>query len=146
MKDQDNGSGKAQESGSNDYYKKNHFYALRSRGEQETSPDVVTDMLKVFSIDVYDLVDVGATLSFVTPLVAKKFGILRDILHAPFMVTTPFGESVVAIGVYRSCPIMFPNRVSHVELVELDMVDFDILFVIDQLHACLTLFIIERGW
>ena len=92
LKSQDKGSGKAQESGSNDYYKKNHFYALLSRGEQETSPDVVNDMLKVFSIDVYDLVDVGATLSFVTPLVAKKFDIFPDILNEPFMVSTPIGE------------------------------------------------------
>ena len=50
---QDKGNGQDQASGSNEALKKNHFYALRSRGEQETSPDVVTGMLKVFSIDVY---------------------------------------------------------------------------------------------
>ena len=32
-------------------------------------------LLKVFSIDVYALLDPGATLSFVTPLVDKKFDI-----------------------------------------------------------------------
>ena len=47
------GSGKAQASGSNEAPKKNHFYTLRSRGEKDTSPDVVTGMLKVFSIDGY---------------------------------------------------------------------------------------------
>ena len=49
-------------------------------------------MLKVFSIDVYALLDPGATLSFVTPLVAKKFDILPDILHEHFLVSTPVGE------------------------------------------------------
>ena len=49
--------GKDQASGSNESPKKNHFYALRSRGEQDTSPDVMTDMLNVFSIDVYALID-----------------------------------------------------------------------------------------
>ena len=44
--------------------KKNHFYALPSRGEQESPPDVVTGMLHVFSIDVYILLNMGATLSF----------------------------------------------------------------------------------
>ncbi|XP_069150827.1 uncharacterized protein [Solanum lycopersicum] len=76
--------------------KKNHFYALRSRCEQETSPDVVTGMLKIFSIDGYALLDSGATLSFVTPLVAKKFDILPDILHEHFLMSTPVSEYVVA--------------------------------------------------
>ncbi|XP_069150302.1 uncharacterized protein [Solanum lycopersicum] len=81
LKSQDKGSDKAQASGSSDAPKKNHFYALRSRDEKETSPDVVTGMLKIFTLDVYALLDRGATLSFVTPLVDKKFDILPDILH-----------------------------------------------------------------
>ena len=74
------------------------MYALRSRGEKDTSPDVVADMLKVLSIGVYALLDPGATLSFVTPLVAKKFDILLYFLHEPFIMSTPVGESVVAKG------------------------------------------------
>ena len=38
-------------------------------------------MLKVFSIDVYVLVDPGSTLLFVTLLVGKNFDILPDIFH-----------------------------------------------------------------
>ena len=45
LKSQDKGSGQAQASGSSDAPKKNRFYALRSRGEQETSPDMVTESL-----------------------------------------------------------------------------------------------------
>ena len=40
---------------------------------------------------------------------------------------TPMGESVVAKRVYKNCPIMLPYSVSHVLLVELDMLDFDII-------------------
>ena len=40
-----------------------------------TSPDVVTGMLKVSSIHVYELLDPGATLSFVNLIVAKNFNI-----------------------------------------------------------------------
>ena len=32
--------------------RKNMFYALRPRGEQEISPDVVTSILQVFSLNV----------------------------------------------------------------------------------------------
>ena len=74
MKGQDKESG--QESGSQvDAPKKNHFYTLRSRREQETFPNVVTSMLKVFSIDVYGFFNPGANFSFFTPLVSKKFDI-----------------------------------------------------------------------
>ncbi|XP_069146008.1 uncharacterized protein [Solanum lycopersicum] len=97
---------------------------------------MVTDMLKVFSIDVYALLDPGDTLSIVTPLVAKKFDILPDILNEPFMVSTSVVELVVAKRIYRNCPIIFVNRVTHVELVELDMVDFDVILGMDWLHAC----------
>lgn len=45
-------SGQVQASSSNEAPKKNLFYALYSRGEQEISPDVVTGMLKVCFIDV----------------------------------------------------------------------------------------------
>ena len=68
MRGQDKESGQA--SGSNEASKKNHFYALRSRGEQEISPDVVTGMLKIFSIDVYAFLDPGTILYFATPLIA----------------------------------------------------------------------------
>ena len=48
-------------------------------GEQENTPDVVTDMLQVFYIIVYAFFDPGATLYFVTPLVPRKFYVLHDV-------------------------------------------------------------------
>ena len=72
----------------------------------------MTGMLKIFTLDVYALLDLGATFSFVTPLVAKKFYVLPDILHEPFQVSTLVGVSAVAKRVYRNCPISFSNRVS----------------------------------
>uniref|UniRef100_M1DGU5 Gag-pol polyprotein n=1 Tax=Solanum tuberosum TaxID=4113 RepID=M1DGU5_SOLTU len=56
----------------------NHLYAITSRQEQENSPDVVTGMIKVFTLNVYDLLDPGASLSFVTPYVAMKFDVLPE--------------------------------------------------------------------
>ena len=135
LKDQEKGI-YAQASGSSDSPKKNRFYDLRSRGERETSPDVVTGLLKVFTIDAYDLRDPSDTLTFVTPFVAKEFDTLPNILPERFIVSTLVGESVVAKRVYRNCPIMFPNRVSHVDLVELNMLDFDIILGMVWLHAC----------
>ena len=61
---------------------------------------------------------------------------LPDILHESFIVSTPVSESVVAKRVYRNFPIMLPNRVSYVELVELYILDFDVLLGMDWLHDC----------
>ena len=72
---------------------------------------------------------------FFTPLIAKKFYILPDTLNEPFIVSTPVGELVVAKRVYRNYPIMLPNRVTYVELVELDMIYFDVILGMELLHA-----------
>ena len=91
-------STQAQEIGSNvDSPRKNCFYALRSRGEQESSPNVVTGMIQVFSVDVYALLDPSAILYFVTPLIPKKFDILPDILNETFMVTTPVEQGLSSL-------------------------------------------------
>ena len=100
MESHDKGSCQSQARSSSDAPKKNRFYALRSRGEKDISLNVLIGRLKVFSLDVYALLDPGATLSFVTPLVAKKFETLPDILHEPLVVSTPVGESVVAKRIY----------------------------------------------
>ena len=75
----------------------------------------MTDFFQVFSIDVYSLLDPGATLYFVNPLIPRMFDFLPDILNEFFMVTTPIGESVVAKRLYRNSLIMLPNRINHVE-------------------------------
>ena len=54
MKAQGREDAKAQASALNsDAPKKNQFYALQSRGDQENSPNVVTGILQLFSFDVY---------------------------------------------------------------------------------------------
>ncbi|XP_015086946.1 uncharacterized protein LOC107030056 [Solanum pennellii] len=74
---QDKGKGRTQPSGPiSEAPKGNHFYALESMGEQERSPDIVTGMLQVFSVNV--------TLSFVAPLLATKFDVLPDVVIEPF--------------------------------------------------------------
>ena len=54
------------------------LYAITSRKEQENSLDVITGMIKVFTFDVYALLDPGASLSFVTSYIVNKFNILPE--------------------------------------------------------------------
>ena len=52
-------------------------------------------MLQVFTVNVYALLDSGATLSFGTPLVARKFDVLPNVFIEPFSVCYLIGDSVV---------------------------------------------------
>uniref|UniRef100_M1DFK3 Gag-pol polyprotein n=1 Tax=Solanum tuberosum TaxID=4113 RepID=M1DFK3_SOLTU len=74
--------------------KKNQFCALQTRVEQDGSLDVVTGLLKVVQLDVYNLLDPGATLSM--PYMAIKFDVLPDVLLEPFSLSTPVDDSIVA--------------------------------------------------
>ncbi|XP_070045215.1 uncharacterized protein [Nicotiana tomentosiformis] len=51
------------------------LYVMRRRRDSEASPDVVTGILTVQSYDVYAFIDLGSTLSYITPYVAMEFGI-----------------------------------------------------------------------
>ena len=53
----------------------NRLYALNNRQEQEDSSDFVTGMIRVFDFTVYALLDLEASLSFVTPCVTMNFEI-----------------------------------------------------------------------
>ena len=84
-------------------------------------------MLQVFSINVYALLDPGATFYFVNPFLAMIFYILPYVFHEAFSVSTPLGECVLVKRVYRGYTISLPNRVTLVDLVKLDMLDFDVI-------------------
>ncbi|KAH0776452.1 hypothetical protein KY290_007863 [Solanum tuberosum] len=114
----------------------NRLYAITSCHKQGNSPNVFTGMIRVFAFDVYALLDPRASLSFVTPYVANKFDVLPERLGEPFCVSTPVGESILAEKVYRDCPISINHNSTMTDLVELDMVDFDVILGMDRLPAC----------
>ncbi|WMV25463.1 hypothetical protein MTR67_018848 [Solanum verrucosum] len=58
------------------------------------------------------------------------------VLTDPFCISTPIDESIVANRVYRNCPISLSHRVTHINLVELDMLDFDVILGMNWLHSC----------
>lgn len=56
----------------------------------------MADMLKSFHHDVYALLDLDATLSFLTPYVTMRFDLCPSILLEPFLVSTRVNDSIVA--------------------------------------------------
>lgn len=88
-------------------------------------------MLDICSHSVYVLIDPGSTLSYVTPLVARKFDIIPESLQRPFLVSTPVGDSIIAQRVYRGCTVEVAGRQSSANLIELEMIDFDTIMGMD---------------
>ena len=130
------GRGRGRGRGSSSSGNQNRIYALAGRQDQESSPDVVTGILTICSHDAYALIDPGSTLSYITPFVARKFGIVPEILSDPFAVSTPVGESIIARRVYRGCTVTICSRQTSADLVELEMMDFDAIMGMDWLAAC----------
>ncbi|XP_070043093.1 uncharacterized protein [Nicotiana tomentosiformis] len=130
------GRGRGRGRGSSSCVNQNRIYALMGRLDWESSPDVVTSILTICSHDAYALIDPGSTLSYITPFVAGKFGIVPDILSDHFAVSTPIGESIIARRVYRGCTVTVCSRQTSADLVELEMMDFDAIIGMDWLAAC----------
>ncbi|KAG5571462.1 hypothetical protein H5410_061228 [Solanum commersonii] len=114
----------------------NYLYAITSHQEQDNLLDVVTRMIKVFTFDVYALLDLGVILSFLTPYIVMNFDILHEQLLEPFSVLTHVGESILAERVFRDCNIFVNHKDTMTNLVKLDIVDFDVILGMDWLQAC----------
>lgn len=50
-------------------------------------------------------------------------------------MSIPVCDSVVAKRVYKSCPIALSHSVTLVDLVELHLLDFDVIFVMHWFHT-----------
>ena len=90
----------------------NRLYALHAHQDEEDSPNVVTGTLRVFHLDFYALLDIEATLYFVTPYIAVNFDFSTKTLLKPFSVSTAVGDPVIARRIYRNCAIKFSHRVT----------------------------------
>ena len=60
-----------------------------------------------------------------------RFDVLPNELLEPFYVSTLVGDFVVGKRVYRKCLVSLAHRVTLVDLVELDMFDFDAILGMD---------------
>lgn len=95
------------------------------------SPDVLTGLLKLFSCDAYYLLDLGSTLSYVTPFLVVHFGFGSECVSDLFYVSTSIGNIKIARNIYKGCVVSIDSKETLVDLFELDTVDFDIMLRMD---------------
>ena len=106
---------------------KAHCYAFPGRSEAEASDVVITGTLFVCECMASVIFDPGSTLSYVSSSFATGLDLHCDLLDMPISVSTPMGESVVVEKVYRSCLVTFVGSNTYVDLIILEMVDFDVI-------------------
>ncbi|XP_073222466.1 uncharacterized protein [Cicer arietinum] len=104
-----------------------------TRQDAQTSNAVVTCILSICSRDAHVLFDPGATHSFVSSWFATRLGKCLSSLEEPLVVATPVGGNLLAKSVYRSCDITIDGKVLPVNLVVIDLIDFDVILGMDWL-------------
>ncbi|KAH0777818.1 hypothetical protein KY290_009229 [Solanum tuberosum] len=83
----------------------NRLYAVTSRQEQEDSLDVVTCMIRLFNFYIYNLLDLGASLYFVTTSIVVNFYVLPQQISESFSVSTPMVDCRTRVFKFQ-----FPNE------------------------------------
>ena len=73
------------------------------------------------------LFDPGSIFSYVSSSFVTVLDLHCDLLDMPIRVSTPVGESVIVDKVYRSFLVVFVGSNTHVDLIILEMVDFDLI-------------------
>ncbi|XP_049386266.1 uncharacterized protein LOC125850460 [Solanum stenotomum] len=101
-------------------------YAFPGRSKVETSDAVIIGTLLVCDRMASILFDPGSTFSYVSSSFTTGLDLHCDLLDMSIRVSTPVGESVIVEKVYRSCLVIFVGGETYVDLIILEMVDFDV--------------------
>ncbi|XP_070046724.1 uncharacterized protein [Nicotiana tomentosiformis] len=117
-----------------------HFYAFPARPEAELSHVVITSIFPVYHRDALALFDPGSTYFYVSSYFASYLIVPHDYLSAPVYVSMLVGDSIVVDHIYRSCVVSIESLEKSVNVLLLDMMDFDVILGMDWLspyHAIL---------
>ncbi|XP_073277682.1 uncharacterized protein [Primulina huaijiensis] len=101
--------------------------------EADKSNDVVADTILINNIPTYVLFDCGATHSFLSKKFAKKLGTQSDNLEEPYRVANPANRILETLTIYRDISVLIENQNFKANLIQLNMVEFDIILGMDWL-------------
>ncbi|KAJ4701059.1 Retrotransposon protein, putative, Ty3-gypsy subclass [Melia azedarach] len=111
--------------------------------EAQATPEVVTGMLTIFGREAHILIDPGSMHSFISRTFATHADRELRPLDYSLVVATPLGDSLLAESVYRDCIIRVGSCDMRVDLIPLNIFDFDAILGMDWLanyHATVDCF------
>ena len=81
----------------------------------------------------YALIDSGASHSFVFANFVKKLDMVPDLLDEMCIVSLPSGENLTSHFGFKATPIKIVGRELPIDLIILEMVDYDLILGMDWL-------------
>ena len=101
--------------------------------DADAAPVVVTGIISILDHDAYTLVDPGATHSFASNHFLDRFQIETRPLEGRMRVSLPTGDPLFSDRVVRDIRVLIGGQEFPVDLVALDMRDFDVVLGMDWL-------------
>ncbi|XP_074355489.1 uncharacterized protein LOC141695133 [Apium graveolens] len=99
-----------------------------------STPGTISGSLSVGNGNAIVLFDTGATHSFVSTSYAKHLDIASTALISDFSVGTPMGVTILVNSQYLDCVVRVDDRELLVDLLPIQMRDFDIILGMDWLE------------
>ncbi|XP_074343065.1 uncharacterized protein LOC141680861 [Apium graveolens] len=93
----------------------------------------VSGTLLVGRRDTYVLFDTSSTHSDVSLSFVHHLGVAPSLLYPHISIATPMGNSVIISDIYPECPIVVGDRNYKVNLLPMEMHDFDVILGMDWL-------------
>ncbi|XP_070045546.1 uncharacterized protein [Nicotiana tomentosiformis] len=112
------------------------FYAFPAKPDIIASDAVITGIVSVCHSEASILFDPGSTYSYVSSYFTHHLDIPREPLVSPICVSTRVGDTIIVDHVYQSCVVTIGGLENRVDLLLLNMVDFDVILCMDWLSPC----------
>ncbi|XP_070049486.1 uncharacterized protein [Nicotiana tomentosiformis] len=111
------------------------FYAFPARPDVVALDAVITCIIFVCGRYASVLFDPGSTYSYMSSLFSHFLDIPRESLGTPVYVSILVGDFIVVHRIYRSCVVTFGGYETRVDLLLLNMTDFEVILVMDWLSS-----------
>ncbi|KAL5540899.1 hypothetical protein UlMin_043291 [Ulmus minor] len=95
--------------------------------------NVVTGQLSVANLSLHVLFDSGATHSFVSSVCAGRMNRIRELISRVFRTSLPSGDVLISTHWLRAIPVLVSTRELCVDLIMLDLHDYDVILGMDFL-------------
>lgn len=108
-----------------------HCYAFPDRPGVEASDVMITGIILGCHRLTFVSFSSGSVYSYMSTYFSLGFDFSYDSTSVSVDISTPIGEPLVVVLVYQSCFVTLAGYKTWVDLIILDMVDFDIILGID---------------
>ena len=105
-----------------------------TQGEAETGTSkVVAGQISIAHTSAYTLIDSGASNSFVSATFVEKLDMVTDLLDEMCIISLPSRENLTSRFSFKAIPVKVAGRELPVDLIVLDMVDYNVILGMDWL-------------